>query len=108
MRKNRGITLITLVITVIVLLIIAGVSIASLTGENGLIRRTKEAKSETEIADIKEEIERKVLMYIAKNGDITEDELLNIVKEYDKNATIDFKNGIIKINRIFNTIVRNI
>lgn len=37
-RSEKGITLIALVITVIVLLILAGVSIAVLTGENGLLR----------------------------------------------------------------------
>ncbi len=40
MRKNiRGITLIALVITIIVLLILAGVTIVTLTGENGLLRK---------------------------------------------------------------------
>ena len=36
-RKNKGITLIALVITIIVLLILAAVSIATLTGENGIL-----------------------------------------------------------------------
>ena len=44
MRKNRGITLIALVITIIVLLILAGVSIASLMGENGILRKSDEGK----------------------------------------------------------------
>ncbi len=40
MKKSiRGITLIALVITIIVLLILAGVTIATLTGENGLLRK---------------------------------------------------------------------
>ena len=39
MRKNRGITLIALVLTIIVLLILAGVSIAMLSGDNGLLKR---------------------------------------------------------------------
>ena len=37
-RYNKGITLIALVITIIVLLILAGISIASLTGENGILK----------------------------------------------------------------------
>lgn len=45
--KNEGITLIALVITVIVLLILAGVSIAMLTGENGILRQAEKAKNET-------------------------------------------------------------
>lgn len=40
-KENRGITLIALVITIIVLLILAGVSIATLTGDNGILRKGK-------------------------------------------------------------------
>ena len=54
--KNRGITLIALVITIIVLLILAGVSIATLTGENGILTRAGDAKTNTEIAEEKEAI----------------------------------------------------
>lgn len=39
-RQEKGITLIALVITIIVLLILAGVSIATLTGENGILRKS--------------------------------------------------------------------
>ena len=40
-QKNNGITLIALVITIIVLLILAGVTIATLTGDNGILTRQK-------------------------------------------------------------------
>ena len=56
-KNARGITLIALVITIIVLLILAGVSIAMLTGENGVLTKATEAKSQTEIAQEKEEIQ---------------------------------------------------
>ena len=49
-RKQTGITLIALVITVIVLLILAGVTIAALSGDNGILTRAKEAKEKTEQA----------------------------------------------------------
>ena len=49
-KKQRGITLIALVITIIVLLILAGVSIAMLTGENGILTQAQKAKNETEQA----------------------------------------------------------
>ena len=42
--EDRGITLMALVVTIIVLLILAGVSIAVLTGENGILNRATEAK----------------------------------------------------------------
>lgn len=47
LRERRGITLIALVITIIVLLLLASVSIAILTGENGILTRASEAKLET-------------------------------------------------------------
>lgn len=47
MRQQKGITLVALVITIIILLILAGISIATLTGENGLFKRAKDAKNNT-------------------------------------------------------------
>ena len=47
MKKQNGITLIALVITIIVLLILAGVSIAMLTGENGILTKAKESTTAT-------------------------------------------------------------
>ena len=52
---NKGITLIALVITIIVLLILAGVTIATLAGENGILTNATAAKEETRYATIKEE-----------------------------------------------------
>ena len=49
-KKSKGITLIALVITIIVLLILAGVSIAMLTGQNGILTQARKAKNETEQA----------------------------------------------------------
>ena len=54
--RNKGITLIALVITIIVLLILAGVTIATLTGENGIITKATQAKDKTEISAEKEQI----------------------------------------------------
>ena len=54
-RKNQGITLIALVITVIVLLILAGITIATLTGNNGILTRAQEAKNKTEQAQEEEQ-----------------------------------------------------
>ncbi len=54
-KEKKGITLIALVITIIVLLILVGVSIAMLTGQNGILSRAAEAKKNTEMARIDEE-----------------------------------------------------
>lgn len=54
MKTNKGITLIALVITIVVLLILAGVSIAMLTGENGILTQANKAKKENENATVDE------------------------------------------------------
>ena len=57
MKKDvKGITLIALVITIIVLLILASVSIAMLTGKNGLLQKATKAKEENKLAQAKEQI----------------------------------------------------
>ncbi len=55
LKEKKGITLIALVITIIVLLILAGVSIATLTGENGILHQAQRAKEETDIATVEEQ-----------------------------------------------------
>ena len=52
--KNKGITLIAMVITIIVLIILAGVTIAMLTGNNGILTKVKEAKEKTKQAEQEE------------------------------------------------------
>ncbi|MEI3355837.1 MAG: hypothetical protein V8R81_01920 [Clostridia bacterium] len=52
--KQTGITLIALVVTVVVLLVLAGVTITMLTGNNGIILRAKEAKFKTELTGLNE------------------------------------------------------
>ena len=54
-KNEKGITLIALVITIIVLLILAGITIAALSGDNGILTRAKEAKEKTEQAQKEEE-----------------------------------------------------
>ena len=56
MRNQRGITLIALVITIIVLLILAGVSIAMLTGENGILNKATSSRTATNKAEAVERI----------------------------------------------------
>ena len=55
-KENKGITLIALVITIIVLLILAGVTVTTLTGDNGLLGKTSESKFITEIQHYNEEL----------------------------------------------------
>lgn len=54
--KEQGITLIALVVTIIILIILAGVSITMLVGENGIISKSLEAKENYTIAELKEHL----------------------------------------------------
>ena len=47
LREKRGITLIALVVTIVVLLILAGITISLVFSENGVVTKAKEAKEET-------------------------------------------------------------
>lgn len=64
--KNKGITLIALVITIIVLLILVAVSIATLTGENGILNKAMRASEESKIERYKEEINLIIIDEIAE------------------------------------------
>ena len=74
-KKNNGITLIALVITIIVLLILAGVTIATLTGENGILTRASEASEQTKKANIEEQVKLAVTASIGEDGKINLDDL---------------------------------
>ena len=53
-NQKKGITLIALVVTIIVLLLLAGVSISMLTGQNGILTRAADAKTKTDDAEVQE------------------------------------------------------
>ena len=60
MKNNKGITLVALVITIIVLLILAGVSISMVVGENGVLNRATNAATTTSEAEMKQALEMAV------------------------------------------------
>ena len=83
-KAERGITLIALVITIIVLLILAGVTIATLTGDNGILTKAGDAKTSTEIGDEKEKVELSAVGALAKDngGEIKRDYLNDELTSY--------------------------
>ena len=70
-NKIKGITLIALVVTIVVLLIISGVSINMLTGDNGVIIRATEAAFRTEMASIREQVDYRLIECQMRNKKIT-------------------------------------
>ena len=69
-KKNKGITLIALVVTIIVLMILAGISVSMLTGQNGILNRTHEAKEKTESASALEDVQVTIMGAIGSNGEL--------------------------------------
>ena len=82
-ETQNGITLISLIVTIIVLLILAGISIATLNGDNGIIKKSKEAKEQTEISEEKEVVDRATVQAMENNkkGELIES---NLQEELDK------------------------
>ena len=66
--RNKGITLVALVITIIVLLILSGVTISALSGQNGIITNAVKAKKMTTLSQCKEEYEMFITEEMIKNN----------------------------------------
>ncbi len=79
--NNKGITLIALVITIIVLLILAGVAIATLTGDNGVLTKAVTAKERTTEAEAEEAVKLEYLGSIDNTGKFNYDDFKTIVKK---------------------------
>lgn len=79
-QRMKGITLISLVVSIIILMILAGISISMLTGDNGIINKAIQAKEQTNIAEKEEQTTIDNLMD-------TIDEYVGIDWEYAKNNT---------------------
>ena len=116
--KEKGITLIALIVTIIILLILAGISINVIGGDNGIVTKSNEAKSLQEKREI---IENANLEIIAKellnNGTINQSEIEDILEKYGtvnknddgtiKSLTPENKDYEIPFDEIYNTELPN-
>jgi len=94
-KDNRGITLIALVITIIVLLILAAVSISTLTGENGLLTKASDAKTKTVNANIFEQLQIEEMSHKTdKAAGTTTKSFIEYLKDKFIITAIDEENGI--------------
>ena len=97
-QKNiKGITLIALVITIIVLLILAGVSIAMLTGDNGILTQARNAKEKTEKASELEGIQLAVI-----GSETKDNEYLDILDEESFQKELEKHFGSEKLDVVAN------
>ena len=91
-ENERGITLIALVITIIVLIILASVGIAMLTGENGILKKASTAKERTLDAEYEEKIKLAILGARDNDGNFNKDLLNEELKKYGLSVKTD-ENG---------------
>ena len=99
-KEMKGITLITLVITIVVLMILAGVSINTVLGDDGIIKKAKEAAETTKRASAEEEMNRLVLEYqLAKSDETLESFLQEKVTEGRIDGVTDNGDGTITITK---------
>ena len=90
---KRGITLIALVITIIVLLILAGVTISALSGDNGILLNAAKAREETEATTEEEKIQLAIIGALTENDgkeiikNILESELEKFFKKSEYTVT---------------------
>lgn len=85
LKNNSGITLVTLIITIVVILILAGISIAAITGDNGLITQSKAIQSNIE----KAEKEGQQIINSMQPAEYTEDGTKNLTDSDTKAPTIN-------------------
>ena len=110
LKNENGITLIALVVTIVVLLILAGISLNLVLGNNGLIKKSKDAKEETTVADEKEKVEMAyVSAALKKLGDtVTAEELqTELDSSVGAGKTVVASNGDGTLNVLFNATGNN-
>ena len=83
LKTHKGITLIARVITIIVLLILAGVAIATLTGDNGIIAKAQQAKMQNDKAAAKEKVDLAIAASFDETGKIDLGQLKNNLNNID-------------------------
>ena len=99
-KREKGITLIALILTIIVLLILAGISISMLAGNNSIIKNAQQAKADTERAELEERIKLAIMGAYDSTGSFNVEklktELNNLGATYSETETellIDIPNG---------------
>lgn len=88
--KNKGVTLIALAVTIVVMLILAGVTISVLNGENGIVKQAQKAKEESKIKELKEKVRIDIAGKRVENinGELRVSVLKEILDKYFDNVPV--------------------
>ena len=102
--NNKGITLIALIITIILLLILAGVTISTLTGDNGLLTEAGKAKKQSQEAQEREQLRLAILAIQMEEATktLTEEQKRQMLEQelqkYNPESTVTISDGALVVN----------
>ena len=115
MRKEKGLTLIALIVTIIVMIILAGIAISAITGKSEITNQARESKNKSERQEIIESAKSQISDTLVENvgTDITRSQLKEILDKYFENVPDDYTldtelttkseygNYVIKVSEIY-------
>ena len=92
LKKERGITLIALIVTIIVIIIVAGITISAITGNKGIVNQAEISKNKSERQEIIENAKTEVTNVVMENvgTDLTRSQLKEILDKYFDNVPDDY------------------
>ena len=112
-KEIKGITLITLAITIVVLIILAGVSINAVIGDDGIIKKAQNSANLTKEAEVKEAINRTILEFYLTDdyetledflkAKVTEGKIDSVTKNADGTLTVKKENYSVKVENKTNS-----
>ncbi len=115
-KKEKGLTLIALVVTIIVMIILTGIVISAITGKSGITNQARESKNKSERQEIIESAKSQISDTVVENvgTDITRSQLKEILDKYFENVPDDYTldtelttkseygDYVIKVSEIYN------
>lgn len=104
MKNNKGITLVALVVTIIVLLILAAVSISAVMGENGIVTKASKSKEQTEIGKEEEQVKSAKMEIMVDKADANDFSDIT-ASELQAKLDSDLGTGVVEVTEVNNMLL---
>lgn len=95
-KNEIGVTLVALIVTIVVLLILAGITIGSITSDNGIIKEANSAKKSAEMQALESQIEMAIIKVEQKHRNPTLDQVIEEITKIEHVEGVDRETGAIK------------
>ena len=95
-KNEIGVTLVALIVTIVVLLILAGITIGSITSDNGIIKEANSAKKSAEMQALESQIEMAIIKVEQKHRNPTLDQVIEEITKIEHVEGVDGETGAIK------------